>query len=536
MFPDAPDPRSILDLSQHGLTNLRSIHANLPPAVLVELIVRRSEGILSNSGAVVVTTGAFTGRSAQDKFIVRHSSSTEDVWWGNTNSPIAPEQFARLLEKMQAYLQGKDVFVQDLAVGAHPKYQVPIRVITESAWSSLFSWNLFVRNNLSSYLPAEGYTIFHAPGFQANPAHDGTRSGVFIIIDFQTRQIIIGGTGYAGEIKKSIFTVMNYILPHSGVLSMHCSANVGKSGDSALFFGLSGTGKTTLSSDPDRRLVGDDEHGWGDEGIFNFEGGCYAKTIHLRQELEPLIWSATNSFGSVLENVVIDPHTRQADFDSSRYTENTRAAYPLFRIANRVPDGAAGHPQHIFFLTADAFGILPPIARLTPEQAMVFFLSGYTSKLAGTEKGLGAEPVATFSTCFGAPFLPLHPGKYAALLGEKIHAHQSQVWLINTGWTGGPYGTGRRIDIPHTRALIRAALTGKLARIPTRQDPNFGIAVPLECPGVPSVLLNPRRTWSNEARYDQQAQVLVARFIENFSQYTNQVPERVLQALPGLAT
>jgi phosphoenolpyruvate carboxykinase (ATP) len=506
-------------LERHGLTNLKMVHWTLPSPTLVERIVARREGVLAHLGAVVVRTGHHTGRSPNDKFIVREPQTEQDIWWGNVNRPMTPEHFDKLALKMAAYFQGRDVFVQDTTAGADPKYRLPIRVITEHAWHSLFARNIFLRIPLEAqaeHIPE--FTIIDAPRFHAVPDEDGTNSEVFIVINFSRRLILIGGSSYAGEIKKAIFTVMNYLLPKQGVLSMHCSANVGAAGEVALFFGLSGTGKTTLSSDTERRLIGDDEHGWGDDGVFNIEGGCYAKTVRLRGEMEPLIWEATRRFGTVLENVTINTETRRMDFDDISLTENTRAAYPLGFIENHMPEGMGGHPADIFFLTADAFGVMPPIARLTRDQAMYYFLSGYTSKLAGTEKGLGAEPQTTFSACFGAPFLPLSPDSYARLLGEKLDQHHARVWLVNTGWTGGPFGVGHRIRIDHTRALIHAALKGDLELAPTRIDPVFGLSVPATCPGVPADLLDPRSTWPDPAAYDEVASDLAQRFARNFEQ------------------
>jgi phosphoenolpyruvate carboxykinase (ATP) len=427
--------------------------------------------------------------------------------------------FERLYMHMRSYFQGRDVFVQDATAVAHPDYRMPIRVITETAWHSLFARNLFIRlkpEELPAHIPE--YTVIHAPGFQANPEEDGTNSEVFVVVNYEKKLVLIGGSSYAGEIKKSIFSVLNYLLPQKGVLPMHCSANVGDKGDTALFFGLSGTGKTTLSSDPERRLIGDDEHGWGENGVFNFEGGCYAKTIKLSQELEPLIWKATRHFGTILENVYIDAYTRRVEFDDASLTENTRAAYPIGFLENTIPEGVGDHPENVFFLTADAFGILPPIARLNPEQAMFYFISGYTSKLAGTEKGV-TEPQATFSTCFGAPFLPLDPNVYTELLGEKTTKHDTKVWLVNTGWTGGPYGQGSRISLPYTRAMIRAALNGRLDEVEYRIDPNFGIEVPTMVPDVPSEVLNPRHTWSDGGAYDQKARELAVLFEENHAKF-----------------
>jgi phosphoenolpyruvate carboxykinase (ATP) len=405
--------------------------------------------------------------------------------------------------------------------------------VTETAWHSLFARNLFVRlppEDLPNHKPE--YTVLQAPGFRATPEIDGTNSDIFIILNFERKLILIGGTSYAGEIKKSIFSVLNYLLPKRGVLSMHCSANVGSDGEVALFFGLSGTGKTTLSSDPDRQLIGDDEHGWGDDGVFNFEGGCYAKVIRLREELEPLIWNATRHFGTILENVNVDAIRRRVNFDDASFTENTRAAYPIGFLPNSLPEGRSSHPKNIVFLTADAFGVLPPIARLTPEQAMYHFLSGYTSKLAGTEKGLGSEPQATFSACFGAPFLPLHPSVYADLLGEKIKKHNVKVWLVNTGWTGGPFGVGERMSLPYTRAMVTAALAGQLDDVPTRRDPNFGLYIPTSCPQVPENILDPRTTWSVPDEYDRKAKELAERFYKNFKRFESEVDASIVAAGP----
>lgn len=520
-------------LESVGLKNLGNVYWNFSPAQLVEMVVARGEGQLSADGAVVAVTGQHTGRSPNDKFIVQYGTDEDQIWWGSVNQPLSAEKFARIQAKMAAYLQGRDVFVQDMAAGAYPDYQLPIRVITEQAWHNLFAHNLFIRlpeDRLRSHKPV--FTVIQCPGLLADPEQDGTRSGTFIIVDFHQKLVLIGGSAYAGEIKKSIFSVLNYLLPKRGVLSMHCSANVGHEGDVALFFGLSGTGKTTLSSDPDRQLIGDDEHGWSDAGVFNFEGGCYAKTIKLSSEFEPIIWSATHRFGAVLENVILDARTHAADFNDGRLTENTRGAYPLHFVENYVESGYAGHPQNIFFLTADAFGVLPPLARLTPEQAMYYFLSGYTSKLAGTEKGLGSEPQATFSTCFGAPFLPLHPHVYADLLGEKIARHQARVWLVNTGWTGGPYGVGSRFKLPYTRAMIKAALTGELDQVEFHPDQFFGLPIPASCPGVPSEVLDPQCTWQDREAYQRQAQQLIARFNKNFDQFSDQVTAAVISAGP----
>ncbi|GAP14687.1 phosphoenolpyruvate carboxykinase [Longilinea arvoryzae] len=524
-------------LDLHQLINIRTAHWNFNTPELVEQVILRQEGELSPDGAVMVNTGQYTGRSPNDKFIVKNANDDDkDIWWGKVNRPIAPEKFEQIYRKVTAYLQNRDVFVQDLQVGAHPVHHLSVRVITEKAWHNLFARDLLIRlppEKLTDFRPE--YTIIQVPDFVCVPADDGTNSGAFILADFTRKVVLIGGTGYAGEIKKSIFTVMNYLMPHRGVLSMHCSANVGDRGDVALFFGLSGTGKTTLSSDPDRRLIGDDEHGWADDGVFNFEGGCYAKTIRLQPDLEPLIWQATHRFGAVLENVAFNPIDRSIDFDSDRRTENTRGAYPIDFILNNVPEGYAGHPKNIFFLTADAFGVLPPIAKLTPDQAMYYFLSGYTSKLAGTEKGLGKEPQATFSTCFGAPFLPLEPNVYARLLGQKIQRHDVQVWLINTGWSGGAFGTGNRIRLPYTRSMVRGALTGQLDSVPFQTEEFFGLSIPRTCPGVPPEMLNPIHTWNDQDGYRKQANTLIEHFNKNFEQFKAEVSYNVLAVGPVVA-
>lgn len=527
---------SEVGLDQVQIVNIKTAHWNFSSPALVEQVILRQEGDLSPDGAVIVNTGQYTGRSPNDKYIVNYENADdENVWWGKVNRPLKPEKFDQIFRKVTAYLQNRDVFIQDLQVGAHPVHHINVRVITEKAWHSLFSRDLLIRllpEKLAEFHP--DYTIIHVPDFVAIPAEDGTSSGTFIIVNFTKKLILIGGTGYAGEIKKSVFTVMNYLMPRRGILSMHCSANVGERGDVALFFGLSGTGKTTLSSDPDRLLIGDDEHGWADDGVFNFEGGCYAKTIRLRPELEPLIWQATHRFGAVLENVIFNPLDRTIDFDSDRRTENTRGAYPIDYIQNHVPEGFAGHPKNIFFLTADAFGVLPPLAKLTPDQAMYYFLSGYTSKLAGTEKGLGKEPQATFSTCFGAPFLPLSPGVYANLLGEKIEKHNVQVWLVNTGWTGGAFGTGSRIRLPYTRSMVRAALTGQLDNIEFQTEEYFGLSIPKSCPGVPPEILLPVNTWQSKSDYDQSAKNLINRFTDNFEQFRSSVNSMVVAAAPPI--
>jgi phosphoenolpyruvate carboxykinase (ATP) len=519
-------------LENHGLTNLNMTYWTLTTAALVERIVSRREGVLAHEGSIVLRTGSHTGRSPNDKFLVCCQEDHDNIWWGKVNQLLQPDQYERLYIKMRSYFQGRDVFVQDTTAAAHPDHRLNIRIITETAWHSLFARNLFIRlkpGEQAGHVPE--FTVLHAPAFQANPQEDGTNSEAFVILNLEKRTILIAGTIYAGEIKKSIFTTLNYLLPFKGVLPMHCSANVGMDGKVALFFGLSGTGKTTLSSDPDRKLIGDDEHGWGEDGIFNFEGGCYAKTIKLRQELEPLIWNATRHFGTILENVTFDPYTRRVDFDDDSLTENTRAAYPIGFLDNIVPDGRGEHPKNVFFLTADAFGVMPPISRLSPEQAMYYFLSGYTSKLAGTEKGV-TEPQATFSACFGAPFLPLHPNVYVKMLGERIEKHKAKVWLVNTGWTGGPYGVGSRIRLPYTRSMVSAVLNGELDNVATHADPNFGVAIPNYVPGVPDEILDPRQTWSDPEAYDRQAQMLIAKFKKNFEEYASAVDAIIAEAGP----
>ncbi|MEE8273703.1 MAG: phosphoenolpyruvate carboxykinase, partial [Alphaproteobacteria bacterium] len=514
-----------------GLDRLAAAHWNYTTPALYEEAIRRGEGQLSRGGPLVVLTGQHTGRSANDKFIVKESSSADDIWWGAVNKPISPKHFAGIRQKLFAYLQGREVFVQDCYAGADPAHRLPVRIVTETAWHSLFARNMFIvppRDALADFEPR--FTVMQAPGFQADPEPDGTNSGVFVIINFAEREVIIGGTSYAGEIKKSVFTVLNYLLPGRGVLPMHSSVNVGKAGDSAVFFGLSGTGKTTLSADPKRTLVGDDEHGWGDDGVFNFEGGCYAKVIRLDAEAEPEIYATTRRFGTVIENVVADADTRALDLDDAAFTENTRASYPLDFIPNASETGAAGHPRNVIMLTADAFGVLPPIARLTPEQAMYHFLSGYTAKVAGTETGLGNAPQATFSSCFGAPFMPRHPSVYAEMLGERIARHDTACWLVNTGWSGGSYGVGERMKIQYTRALLHAALDGTLAKTPMTVDPNFGLDVPTNCPHVPGKVLNPRSTWADKDAYDETARELVARFRANFDAFEAYVTDEVKAA------
>ncbi|RMF09480.1 MAG: phosphoenolpyruvate carboxykinase [Alphaproteobacteria bacterium] len=523
-------------IENQGVKNPRNVYWNLGTEALYEQTLSRGLGTMAKGGALVVSTGSHTGRSANDKFIVKESSSEKNIWWGDINRPISERHFDGLRHKILAYFQGKDLFVQDLWGGAEPAYRLPVRIISESPWHSLFIRHLLIRPDpsaLADFDPA--FTILHAPNFKADPAEDGTNSETVIAVDFNKKVVLIAGTSYAGEIKKSVFTILNYILPEKGVMPMHCSANVGKDGDTAIFFGLSGTGKTTLSADPNRTLIGDDEHGWSDDAVFNFEGGCYAKMIRLSAEAEPEIFATTRRFGTILENVVIDPDTRELDLDDNRFTENTRGAYPIDFIPNTSETGIGKPPRNIIMLTADAFGVLPPIAKLTPEQAMYHFLSGYTAKVAGTEKGLGKEPQATFSTCFGAPFMPRHPSVYGNLLRRKIAEHNVTCWLVNTGWTGGVYGVGRRMPIAHTRALLSAALDGTLSNCATRTDDNFGFEVPLSCPGVPDEILNPRSTWDNPEAYDKKAQELVQRFIDNFAQFEDHVDDAVRAAAPTAA-
>lgn len=510
-----------------------ALHHNLAAARLYELAVKRAEGLIAESGAFVVETGQHSGRSPGDKFVVRHPEYADKIWWGPVNQPIEPERFEDLYGRVTDYLSAQDtLFVQDCFVNAEPRYRLPVRAVGQTAWHSLFARNMFIPatpEELVDYAPQ--FTIVHAPLFEADPARDGTKTGTFIALDFTKRVVVIGGTRYAGEMKKSVFTLLNYLLPEQGVLSMHCSANVGADGRSAIFFGLSGTGKTTLSADPARTLIGDDEHGWGDDGVFNFEGGCYAKVIRLSATAEPDIYDATHRFGTVLENVVIDPTTRKLDLDDESLTENTRSCYPISYIRNASRTGVCGHPSTVLMLTADAFGVLPPIGRLTPEQAMYHFLLGYTARVAGTERGV-TEPQPTFSTCFGAPFLPLPPARYAEMLAQKIKDHNVDVWLVNTGWTGGPAGTGHRMPIAHTRAMVAAALDGSLAKVPVVPDPFFGLGIPQSCPGVPGEVLQPRLTWTDPAAYDATATRLARSFEENFAPFAPTVSPEVRAAGP----
>ena len=518
-------------LSGTGVSTSKPVHANLTAPGLVQHALARGEGRLSADGAFIALTGQHTGRSVQDKFVVDDPSVTKEIWWGRINQKMEPAKFAGLAEKVRGWLAGRPVlFTQDLYAGADPAHRIRVRLVTTNAWHALFARNMFIRpapSELPSFQP--DFTILHAPEYEANPEQDGCRSSTCIALSFAARTILIAGTSYAGEIKKSIFTVMNWLLPARGVLPMHCSANVGKAGDTALFFGLSGTGKTTLSSDPERSLIGDDEHGWSDTGVFNFEGGCYAKVIKLSREAEPQIWDASHRFGAVLENVVADERGL-LDLDDNRYTENTRSCYPIEYIPGIAAGGMAGKPKNVVMLTADAFGVLPPISKLTPAQAMYHFLSGYTARVAGTEKGLGKEPQATFSTCFGAPFLPRHPEVYGKMLAERIARDGSDCWLVNTGWTGGAYGTGKRMSIQHTRALLRAALDGSLAQVEFVRDPFFGLMMPKSVPGIPDNVLNPRDSWADKAAYDATAKNLVSLFEKNFETFAGAVGEDVKAA------
>ncbi len=518
-------------LAEQGIKTRGTAYWNLTAPALYEHTVRRGDGFLSDGGALVVRTGHHTGRSPNDKFIVEEPGSAEDIWWGKVNVATTPERFERLHAKVQAYLQGRDLFVQDLYAGAAESFRLPVRVVSESPWHALFARNMFIQppaDALADFEPS--YTVLHAPYLEADPERDGTNSESFVLLDFSRRLVVIGGTIYAGEIKKSVFSVLNYLLPARNVLPMHCSANIGETGDTAIFFGLSGTGKTTLSADASRTLIGDDEHGWSDEGVFNFEGGCYAKVIRLSEKAEPEIHATTRRFGTILENVVFDEGSRILDLDDAQFTENTRASYPLDFIPNASTTGVGGAPSNIVMLTADAFGVLPPISRLSPEQAMYHFLSGYTARVAGTEKGMGKEPTATFSTCFGAPFMPRHPSVYATMLGEKMAQTGASCWLVNTGWSGGAYGVGKRMAIAHTRAMVRAALSGGLSGVPTSEHPLFGLAMPEVCPEVPEGVLNPRTTWQDKSAYDQTARELTIRFETNFKQFEAYVDEDVKAA------
>ena len=523
-------------LKNHGLTNLRKVYWNIPTESLYEEIIFRQEGRITKSGPVVVDSGKHTARAAQDKFVVREPATENHIWWGEYNRPISAGHFEETYSRMQGFLQGRDLFVQDCFAGADPDYQLPVRIIAEFAWHSMFARNMFIlpKNREEYRLHVPEFTVLVAPSFKAFQSIDGTRSDTFVILNFAQRLAIIGGTAYGGEIKKAVFTLMNYLLPLEGVMSMHCSANQGDDGDVGLFFGLSGTGKTTLSADPGRGLIGDDEHGWSDSGVFNFEGGCYAKVIQLSPSAEPEIYGCTRSFGTILENVIYDPVTRLIDLDDDAITENTRASYPLEFIGNAIPEKRGGHPKNIILLTCDAQGVLPPIARLSPEQAVYHFISGYTSKVGGTEVGLGEEPEITFSACFGAPFMVHHPIFYADLLRRKIERYDVNCWLLNTGWVGGPYGVGKRISIAHTRALLNAALSGELLDVEYYQDPVFGFEVPKSTPAVPEKVLYPAESWPSQDHYNNKYRQLAARFVDNFKKFASECPPDVREAGPKL--
>ncbi|MBN2645597.1 MAG: phosphoenolpyruvate carboxykinase [Desulfuromonadaceae bacterium] len=528
----APTTCGEIDLAEYGIINAKSVCRNMSTPALYEEIIRRNEGHLSHQGPIVVYNPKYTGRSPNDRYIVQQGESANDIWWGDVNRSFSPEKFDILYDRMMAYLQNREIYVQDAFAGADSEYRLPVRVITSLAWQSLFARNMLIlptKEELANFVP--GFTVIAAPDFKANPKIDGTRGEAGIVINFEKKVVLIAAAAYSGEIKKSVFSVLNYLLPHRNVLPMHCSANVGVNGDTAVFFGLSGTGKTTLSADPNRRLIGDDEHGWTDKGVFNFEGGCYAKVINLSPEAEPEIYQCTRKFGTILENVGLDATTRHIDLDDASITENTRAAYPITHIPNIVPELQAGIPKNIIMLTADAFGVMPPISKLTPEQAMYHFISGYTAKLAGTEKGV-TEPQTTFSACFGAPFMPMHPSVYGNLLKEKIRENKVSCWLVNTGWSGGPYGVGSRMKIRYTRAMLNAALEGKLDDVAYTQDPIFGLHIPQSCPDVPAEVLNPRNTWHDASAYDAKATELAKAFHKNFEKFADGVTEEVRQAGP----
>jgi phosphoenolpyruvate carboxykinase (ATP) len=532
----AQELHSDFGLKNHGITNLRAAYWNLPVEALYEEIIFRNEGRLSHQGPIVVNTGKHTARAANDKLIVREAGSEDHIWWGEYNRPINAEKFEELYARLLGFIQGRDLFVQDCFGGADPNYNLPVRIITEYAWHGLFARNMFIlpetNEDYRRHIPE--FTVICVPSFQAYPSIDGSPSKTFIVINFEQGLCIIGNTAYGGEIKKSIFTVLNYLLPLQGVMTMHCSANAGESGDVALFFGLSGTGKTTLSADPNRQLIGDDEHGWSDEGVFNFEAGSYAKVILLSPTAEPQIYACTRKFGTILENVVYDPVTRLIDLDDDTITENTRASFPLEYIENAIPEKQAGHPENIILLTCDASGVMPPIARLTPDQALYHFISGYTSKVAGTEIGLGQEPEITFSTCFGAPFMVHHPNYYADLLRRRITRYNVSCWLLNTGWVGGPYGIGKRISIQYTRAMLTAALSGALSDVDYQIDPIFGFEVPLQCPEVPDDVLNPASAWPSESDYTTRYRDLASRFIDNFRKFEDNTDTAIRNSGPKL--
>jgi phosphoenolpyruvate carboxykinase (ATP) len=526
---------NIDSLKKIGINPSEKVHWNLTQAQLIELGIKRNEGQLADNGAFAADTGKFTGRSPKDKFVVKDATTENTVWWGDINQPFEEEKFNALYNKVVNHLGSKELFVRDAFACAKPEYRLNVRVITESAFQNLFAQNLFLRpeqNELATITP--DWHVIAAPSFEAVPEVDGTRQGNFTIVNFTKKIVLIGGSAYTGEIKKSIFTVLNYVLPQDrGVLSMHCSANIGEKGDTAIFFGLSGTGKTTLSSDPNRGLIGDDEHGWDNNSIFNFEGGCYAKVINLSAKHEPQIYNAIK-FGALVENINFIEGTREIDYNDGSKTENTRTAYPIHFIDNAVLPSVGGAPKNIFFLTADAFGVLPPIAKLTKGQAMYLFISGYTAKVAGTEAGV-KEPQSTFSACFGAAFLPLHPTKYAEMLGSKIENSDVNVWLINTGWTGGPYGIGTRMHLPYTRASINAALNGELDHVEFETDPIFNLAMPKTCPNVPNEILNPINTWADKEAFNTTANDLAKQFVNNFTKYADFASEEILNAAPKVS-
>ncbi len=519
-------------LDAYGIKDAGTIFWNLSPAQLVEESLSNGEGLLTDTGALMCDTGKFTGRSPKDKFLVKDSNTEDSVWWGDINIPISTEKFDALYEKMVNFLKGKKIYVRDAFAGAEAKYRLDLRVINTQAWHNLFCYNMFLRpeqEELSTVDP--NFTIINIPEFEADPAVDGTRQKNFAIINLTKKLILIGGTGYAGEMKKGIFSVLNYILPHEhNVLSMHCSANIGQKGDTAVFFGLSGTGKTTLSADPERGLIGDDEHGWTESGIFNFEGGCYAKAIDLTRQNEPQIFDAIK-FGAIVENTRFLENSRTVDYKNTTVTENTRTAYPIHHIDNAVSPSVGNVPENIFFLTCDAYGVLPPVSKLNEGQAMYHFISGYTAKVAGTEAGI-TEPQTVFSACFGAPFLPLHPTKYAEMLGEKMRSNKVNVWLINTGWSGGPYGVGSRMKLKYTRAMITAALKGELNGVTFKHHEIFGVAVPSSCPNVPDEILDPKNTWADNEGYDRQAAMLAKQFNDNFEKYADFASEAILEGAP----
>jgi len=526
--------KSDYGLGNHSLSNLRMTYWNLPVEALYEEAIFRGEGKITSLGPFVAETGKHTARAANDKYIVREPNTEDKIWWGQYNRPYNPEKFNELINRVQGYLQGRDVFVQDCYAGADPNFQLPVRIITELAWHSIFARNMFLlpksKESYRRHVPE--FTVMALPSFKAFPQIDDSGSNTIIVVSFEHNLCIIGNSGYAGEIKKSIFTILNFLLPLKGVMTMHCSANVGDNGDVALFFGLSGTGKTSLSADPNRSLIGDDEHGWSDDGVFNFEAGCYAKVIALSPSAEPQIYMTTRKFGTILENVIFDPITRLIDLDDDEKTENTRASYPLEFINNAVPSKRGGHPKNIILLTCDASGVMPPIAKLTPDQALYHFISGYTAKVGGTEIGLGEEPEITFSTCFGGPFMVHNPAYYANILKQKIIRYDVNCWLINTGWVGGPYGVGKRISIRNTRAMLNAALNDQLKDVKYRTDPIFGFAVPLSCPDVPSEVLNPSASWPGEEEYMKRYRDLALRFIDNFKKYELGSPQEIRDAGP----